>query len=102
MKSTSYSLLFALLVCCGVNGIVSAATPAPCRTGVKAPAECAVNGMNPDAPHVVLDGQAAPAVPAAAPADPALDVYLEWHGRVAAGSAFSILMPWAALHHNAN
>ncbi len=102
MKSTNYSLFFAILVAGVVNGAASAATPAPCRGGVKAPPACAANGMNHDVPRVVLDVRAGAVVATEVPADASLNDYLEWHGRVATGSAFSLLMPWAALHQNAN
>ena len=102
MKSNSYSLFLAILLACLVNGNVFAATPAPCRAGVKAPQECTVIGMNQDNPHVVLDIKAGAVMPADASTDSLLNDYLEWHGRVAAGSVFSVLMPWAALHQNAN
>ena len=102
MKSTNYSLSFAILVVCVVSGGASAATPAPCRAGVKAPPECAGKAMSPYGPSVVLDGNAVTVVPAEVSANPSLDDYLEWHGRVAVGSALSVLMPWAALHQNAN
>lgn len=103
MKCTSFRLLSAMFVACVVSGTALAATPTPCRAGVKVPAECAGKVMPPDGPRVVvvLDGQAG-AAPVQVPAAPSLDDYLEWHGRVAAGSAFSELMPWAALHLNAN
>ena len=102
MKSTNYSLSFAILVVCVVSGGASAATPAPCREGVKAPPECAGKAMSPYGPSVVLDGNAVTVVSAEVSANPSLDDYLEWHGRVAVGSALSVLMPWAALHQNAN
>lgn len=102
MKSKGFSWFFAVLICCMVNGNASAATPAPCRAGLKAPPACAVIGMNQDNPRVVLDEKAGAMVSAEVPTDSSLDDFLEWHGRVAAGSAFSVLMPWAALHHNAN
>ena len=102
MSFNGFSLFFAGLVYCMVNGNAFAATPAPCRAGLKAPPACAVIGMNQDNPRVVLDEKAGAIVAPEASAVSSLDDFLEWHGRVAAGSAFSVLMPWAALHHNAN
>jgi len=102
MKTASYQLIFAILVLCGVNGNVSAATPAPGKGGLNVPAECGGTIALNDQARPESEVRAGAVIAAEPPEELVLEDYLEWHGRVAGGSALNVLMPWAALHHNAN
>ena len=102
MKTASYRLIFAILVLCGVNGNASAATPMPGKGGLNVPAECAGSIALNDQSRTAPDARAGAVIAAEPPEELVLEDYLEWHGRVAGGSALNVLMPWAELHHNAN